>query len=120
MGFLANWGIRMMDNAETDINRIGQRLGFMPLSWRRVVMIDKSRDGLMWRIPDPSVPAASSLMRVQAIIVAENERVMVLRDGTLGEQIVLSPGLYDIRRTTELRGQIDVIWFTTREFQLRW
>ncbi len=120
MGFLANWGIRMMDNAETDINRIGQRLGFMPLSWRRVVMMDKSRDGLMWRIPDPAVSMASSLMRVQAIIVAENERVMVLRDGTLGEQIVLSPGLYDIRRTTELRGQIDVIWFTTREFQMRW
>ncbi len=120
MGFLADLGIRLLDNADTDIQRIGQRLGFMPLSWRRVVMMDKSRDGLMWRIPDPAVAAASSLMRVQAIIVAENERVMVLRDGMLGEQTVLPPGLYDIRRTTDLRGQIDVIWFTTREFQLRW
>ena len=120
MGLLANWGIRLLDNADTDIQRIGQRLGFTPISWRRIVMIDKSRDGLMWRIPDPSVPAASSLMRAQAIIVAENERVMVLRDGMLGEQIVLSPGLYDIKRVTELRGHIDVIWFTTREFQLRW
>lgn len=120
MGFLADLGIRLLDNADTDLQRIGQRLGFMPLSWRRVVMMDKSRDGLMWRIPDPAVAAASSLMRVQAIIVAENERVMVLRDGMLGEQTVLPPGLYDIRRTTELRGQIDVIWFTTREFQLRW
>lgn len=117
---LANWGIQLMDNADTDLQRIGQRLGFMPLSWRRVVMMDKSRDGLMWRIPDPSVPAANSLMRVQAIIVTEYERAMVLRDGMLGEQIILPPGLYDIRRATELRGQIEVIWFTTREFQLRW
>jgi regulator of protease activity HflC (stomatin/prohibitin superfamily) len=121
MGLLANWGIHLLDTADADIKRVGQRLGFMPLSWRQVVMTNPSRDGLMWRIPDPTVPMASTLFKVQAIMIAEYERVMVLRDGVLeGEEAILPPGLYDIRRTTSLRGQIEVIWFTTREFQLRW
>lgn len=121
MGLLADLGIRLLDNIDSDIKRIGQRLGFMPLSWRQVVMNNPSRDGLMWRIPDPAVPMASTLVNLQAILVAEYEQVMVLRDGRLeGEQVILPPGLYDVRRTATLRGHIEVIWFTTREFQLRW
>ncbi len=117
---LGQWGINLIDKADANIQAFGQRFGFMPLSWRQTVMNDKSRDGLMWRIPDPAVATASSLSRVQAIVVAEYEKVMVLRDGILGERTLLLPGLYDIRRTQDLRGQIEVIWFTTREFQLRW
>ena len=121
MGLLADWGIRLLDSADTDLRRVGQRLGFMPLSWRQVVMNDQSRDGLMWRIPDPAVPMASSLLKVQAIQVAEYEYAMVLRDGRLeGVEAILRPGIYDIQRTQALRGQIEVIWFTAGEFQLRW
>ncbi len=117
---LFEWGIRQMDKVEGNIHVVSKILGFMPLSWRQVVMNDKSRDGLMWRIPDPSVRQASSLVNVQAILVTEQEQVLVLKDGTLGERIILPPGLYDIRRTETLRGQIEVIWFTTRNIQLRW
>lgn len=123
MGLLhnfVNWGIQVMDNTETDLHRIGQRLGYMPLSWRRVVMVDKSKDGLLWRVPDPNVPMASSLSRIQAIIVSEYERAMVLKDGMLTDQIILPPGLYDISRTVQVRGQIEIIWVSTKEFQLRW
>ena len=120
MGFLANWGIRKLENAGTDLRRIGQALGFMPISWRDVVSMDKTRDGVMWRIPDPQVPRASSLLGVQAIFVMENELVMVMRDGRLDDQAILPPGLYDIRQLTALRGRIEVIWCTTGEFQLPW
>lgn len=123
MGLLhsfVNWGIRVMDNTETDVHRIGQRLGFMPLSWRQVVMQNPSKDGLLWRIPDPDVAMANSLSRIQAIIVSEYERVMVLKDGMLTERVILPPGLYDISRTVEVRGQIEIIWTTTSEFQMRW
>jgi len=121
MGFLADLGIRFLDNADSDLRRVGQRLGFMPLSWRQVVTQNPSRDGLMWRIPDPSVPMVSSLLNVQAVLVTEYERVIVLRNGILErEEAILQPGIYDIRRVGNLRGQIEVIWFTTGEFQLRW
>lgn len=120
-------GVNLIDKADASLQAIGQRLGFMPLSWRQTVMHDKSRDGLMWRIPDPAVPTASALSRVQAIVVAENEMVMLLRDGVLNgalneeRQIILPPGFYDIRRTVALRGQIEIVWFTTREFNnFRW
>jgi regulator of protease activity HflC (stomatin/prohibitin superfamily) len=117
---LVNWGIRGMDNTETDLQRIGQRLGFMPLSWQRIAMMNPSKRGLLWRVPDPDVAMASSLSRIQAIIVSEYERAMVLKDGMLIEQVVLPPGLYDISRTVQIRGQIEIIWTTTTEFQLRW
>lgn len=121
MGFLADLGIQLLDRADTDLRRVGQRLGFMPLSWRQAVMQDPSRDGLMWRIPDPTVPMASSLFNLQAILVTEYERAIVLRNGVLeGEEAILLPGIYDIRRVGALRGQIEVLWFTTREFQLLW
>lgn len=121
MGFLANLGITLLDRADTDLRQIGQRLGFMPLSWRQVIMQNPSRDGLMWRIPDPSVPMASSLFNVQAILVTEYERAIVLRNGVLeSEEAILPPGLYDIRRAGPLRGQIEVLWFVTREIELLW
>ena len=122
MGFLADWGIKRLANAEQDMRRVGQVLGFMPLSWRDVVTADPSRDGVMWRIPDPTVPRASALRGVQAIVVTHNEQVMVLRDGKLDaeNQDILEPGLYDIRQLTALRGRIEVIWFTLGEFQLPW
>lgn len=118
MGFLANWGIRKLENADKDMRNIGHKLGFMPLSWRDVVSIDKTRDGVMWRIPDPQVPQASSLLGIRAIFVMDNELVMGMQDGRLDQ--ILLPGLYDIKPVTALRGQIGVVWFTTREFQLRW
>jgi regulator of protease activity HflC (stomatin/prohibitin superfamily) len=120
MGFLANWGIQKLENAGNDLRRIGQALGFMPLCWRDVVTMNPSRNGVMWRIPDPQVPSAASLIGVRAIFVVENELVMVMRDGKLGEQIILPPGLYDIRQLTALRGRIEVLWFTTTGFQIRW
>ncbi|HLJ35503.1 MAG TPA: SPFH domain-containing protein [Ktedonobacteraceae bacterium] len=122
MGFLADWGIKRLANAEQDMRRVGQALGFMPLSWRDVVTVDPSRDGVMWRIPDPNVPRASALRGVQAIVVSHNELVIVLRDGKLDaeNQAILEPGLYDIKQLTALRGRIEVIWFTMGEFQLPW
>lgn len=121
MSFLADLGIYLLDSVDTDIRRVGQRLGFMPLSWRQAVMQNPSRDGLMWRIPDPAVPMASSLFNVQAIVVTAQERAIVLRNGVMeGEQAILAPGIYDIRRVGAVRGQIEVLWFTTREFQLLW
>lgn len=119
MGLLVNWGIRKLENAERDIQSISDKLGFKPLSWRDIVSMDKTRDGVMWRIPDPHVPPASSLFSVQAIFVMENELVMVMQDGRLDDGLLL-PGLYDIKQLTALRGQLGVVWFTTREFQLRW
>ena len=117
---LIDFGIQLMDNVEKDIHRVGQRLGFMPLSWQQIAMRDASKRGLLWRVPDTGVAMASSLSRIQAIIVSEYERAMVLKDGMLIEQSVLPPGLYDIRRTTHVRGQIEIIWTTTTEFQMRW
>jgi regulator of protease activity HflC (stomatin/prohibitin superfamily) len=122
MGFLVDFAIRKIENAGTDLRRFGQAIGFMPISWRDVVMMDSTRDGVMWRIPDPKVPSASSLLGTKAIFVAENELVIVMRDGKLDDenQAILPPGLYDIRNITALRGRIDVIWCTTGEFQLPW
>ncbi|MBV8694186.1 MAG: SPFH domain-containing protein [Chloroflexi bacterium] len=117
---LIDVGIRLMDNVDKDIRRIGQRLGFMPLSWRQVVMGNPAKDGLLWRIPDPDVAMANSLIRIQAIIVSEHERAIVLKDGRIADHEILYPGLYDIRRTMEVRGQIEIIWTTTTEFQIRW
>src|SRR5689334_22096861 len=94
---LVNLGIQVMDNTEKDIQRVGQRLGFMPLSWQRIAMTNPAKRGLLWRVPDPDIPMANSLSRLQAIIVSEYERAMVLKDGMLLEQVVLPPGLYDIR-----------------------
>ncbi|HLI05440.1 MAG TPA: SPFH domain-containing protein [Ktedonobacteraceae bacterium] len=115
-----NWGIDLIDDTEKDMRRIGQRLGFMPLTWRQVVMQYPSKDGLLWRVPDPDVAMANSLSRIQAIIVSEYERALVLKDGMLTEQVILPPGSYDIRRTMQIRGQIEIIWTTTSEFQMRW
>ncbi len=122
MGFLVDFAIRKIENAGTDLRRFGQAVGFMPISWRDVVMMDSTRDGVMWRIPDPKVSNASSLLGTKAIFVAENELVIVMRDGKLDDenQAILPPGLYDIRNITALRGRIDVIWCTTGEFQLPW
>ncbi len=119
MGFLVNWGIRKLKIADKNIQSISEELGFKPLSWRDIVSMDKTRDGVMWRIPDPHVPRASSLLGIQAIFVMDNELVMVMQDGRLDDGLLL-PGLYDIKQITALRGQIGVVWFTTREFQLRW
>ncbi len=118
--FLADRGIKIMDNTEKDLKAIGQRLGYMPLSWRQVIMNHPEKDGLLWRVPDPQVPMASSLSRIQSILVSEYERAIVLKDGMLTEQTVLPPGLYDVSRTVNVRGQIEIIWTTTSEFQLRW
>ena len=117
---LFEWGISLIDKADANLQRFGQKFGFMPLSWGQVIRQNATRKGLMWRIPDPQVPMASSLFNVQAILVTEYEMTMVLRDGALGEQVILPPGLYDIRRATQLRGQIEVIWFSTQQFQLLW
>jgi hypothetical protein len=54
---------------------------------------------------------------VQALVVTEQEQVVVLRNGVVGEQLILPAGLYDIRRAEALRGTIDVIWFATKEVQ---
>ena len=122
MGFLADFAIKRIENAGTDLRRFGQAIGFMPISWRDVVTMNPSRDGVMWRIPDPQVSTASSLLGVKAIFVAENELVIVMRDGRLDNenQAILPPGLYDLRQITALRGRIEVIWCTTGEFQLPW
>lgn len=122
MGFLADFAIKRIENAGTDLRRFGQAIGFMPISWRDVVTMNPSRDGVMWRIPDPQVSNASSLLGVKAIFVAENELVIVMRDGRLDNenQAILPPGLYDLRQITALRGRIEVIWCTTGEFQLPW
>ena len=121
MSFLADLGIQFFNNADTDLRRFGQRMGFMPLSWREVIKNNPSRDGLMWRIPDPAVPMVTSLLNVQAILVTEYEQAIVLRNGRFeGEEAVLQSGLYDIRRVGNLRGQIEVIWFTKGEIHLPW
>lgn len=117
---LFEWGISLVDKADTNLQIFGRKFGFIPLSWRQVIMQNPARKGLMWRLPDPQVPMASLLVNVQAILVTEYEMVMVLRDGALGEQIILPPGVYDIRRTRQLQGQIEVIWFSTQQFQLLW
>jgi regulator of protease activity HflC (stomatin/prohibitin superfamily) len=119
MGLL-KFGINLMENTEKNLKDIGQRLGYMPLSWRQVIMTRPEKDGLMWRVPDPDVAMASSLSRIQSILVSEYERAMVLKDGMLTEQVVLPPGLYDVSRTVQIRGQLEIIWTTTSEFQLRW
>ncbi len=126
MGLLhsfVNWGISVVDNTETDLRRIGQRLGYLPLSWRQTVMNNPAKEGLLWRIPDPQVPMASSLVRVQALLVAENEQVLMLRNGVLSRGpergVLLPPGLFDIARV-DRRDQIEVIWISMREIRLRW
>ena len=120
---LVNWGIRVMDNTDTDLRRIGQRLGYIPLSWRQVVATNPTKDGLLWRAPDPAVPMANALSHTQALLVSEHEQVMVLRNGILlkgmERGVLLPPGLYDIGRM-QMRDQVEVIWTTTRELRLRW
>lgn len=117
---LFEWGISLIDKADTNLQIFGKKFGFMPLSWGQVIRQYPNRKGLMWRVPDPQVQMASSLFNVQAILVTEYEMAMVLRDGALGEQVIMPPGLYDIHRATQLRGQIEVIWFSTQQFQLLW
>jgi len=126
MGLLhafVNWGIRLVDNTETDVRRIGQRFGIMPLSWRQVVMANPTKDGLVWRVPDPDVRMASSFASVQGVLVSENEMVMLLKNGKfeVGAErgVLLSPGLYDVSHL-RVRDQIEVIWMTSKELRLRW
>src|SRR5712692_1951873 len=120
---LISWGVRVIDNVEKDVRLIGQRLGYIPLSWRQVVMMNPAKDGILWRVPDPQVPMTSSLAHTQALLVVENEQVMVLRNGVLQggmeRGVILSPGLYDISRV-QMREQLEIIWTTTRELRLRW
>lgn len=124
MGLLhsfVDWGIQVIDNVETDVGRIAQRLGYMPLSWRQVVMQNPAKAGLLWRIPDPEVRMANTLANVQALLVTNYEQVMVFGNGVrMGrEPIPLPPGLYDLRRV-QMRDQLEIVWITSQEFQLRW
>ncbi len=125
MGLLhafVNWGIRIIDNTDTDVRRIGQRFGFTPLSWRQVVMANPTKDGIAWRVPDPDVRTASSFANTQGVLVSENEMVMLLNNGKFetGERgVLLSPGLYDVSHL-RVRDQIEVIWLTSKELRLRW
>jgi SPFH domain / Band 7 family len=122
MGLL-NWGIERIDNFEKDLRLLSKRLGYRPLSWREVVMINPSKDGLVWRVPDPDVLMASSLSHIQALLVSENEQVMLLWNGALmrgmERSALLQPGLYLFRRV-EMHDQLEIIWTTTREFPLPW
>jgi membrane protease subunit (stomatin/prohibitin family) len=126
MGLLhafVNWGIRLIDNTDTDVRRIGQRFGFMPLSWRQVVMTNPTKDGLVWRVPDPDVRMAASFMSTQGLLVSENEMVMLLKNGRLevGAErgVLLAPGLYDVSHL-RVRDQMEVIWMSAKEIRLRW
>jgi membrane protease subunit (stomatin/prohibitin family) len=126
MGLLhafVNWGIRLIDNTDTDVRRIGQRFGFMPLSWRQVVMTNPTKDGLVWRVPDPDVRMAASFMSTQGLLVSENEMVMLLKNGRLevGTErgVLLAPGLYDVSHL-RVRDQMEVIWMSAKEIRLRW
>ncbi|HTK08667.1 MAG TPA: SPFH domain-containing protein [Ktedonobacteraceae bacterium] len=126
MGLLhafVNWGIRLVDNTESDVRRIGQRLGYMPLSWQQTIQMYPTKNGILWRLPDPEVPMASSFRHTQALLVSRNEQVMLIRNGVLQGSmergVLLSPGLYDLRRL-QMREQIEVIWVTTRELRLNW
>jgi membrane protease subunit (stomatin/prohibitin family) len=125
MGLLhafVNWGIRLVDNTDTDVRRIGQRFGFTPLSWRQVIATNPTKDGIAWRVPDPDVRMANSFVNTQGLLVSENEMVMLLKNGKFetGERgVLLSPGLYDVSRL-RVRDQIEVIWLTSKEFRLRW
>jgi hypothetical protein len=126
MGLLhafVNWGIRLVDNTESDVRRIGQRLGYMPLSWQQTISMYPSKNGILWRLPDPEVPMASSFGHTQALLVSRNEQVMLLRNsivqGSMERGLLLMPGLYDLRRL-QMREQIEVIWITTRELRLNW
>lgn len=66
---------------------------------------------------------ASSFRHTQALLVSRNEQVMLIRNGILQGSmergVLLSPGLYDLRRL-QMREQIEVIWLTTRELRLNW
>jgi hypothetical protein len=125
MGLLhafVNWGIRLIDNTDTDVRRIGQRFGFTPLSWRQVVITNPTKDGIAWRVPDPDIRMASSFANAQGLLVSENEMVMLLKNGKFetGERgVLLSPGLYDVSHL-RVRDQIEVIWLTSKEIRLRW
>ena len=125
MGLLhafVNWGIRFIDNTDTDVRRIGQRFGFTPLSWRQVIATNPTKDGIAWRVPDPDVRTASSFASTQGVLVSENEMVMLLKNGKFetGERgVLLSPGLYDVSHL-RVRDQIEVIWLTSKELRLRW
>jgi|GEM_PF-1798863 SPFH domain / Band 7 family len=125
MGLLhafVNWGIRLVDNTDTDVRRIGQRFGFTPLSWRQVIATNPTKDGIAWRVPDPDVRMANSFVNTQGLLVSENEMVMLLKNGKFatGERgVLLSPGLYDVSRL-RVRDQIEVIWLTSKELRLRW
>jgi membrane protease subunit (stomatin/prohibitin family) len=120
---LINLGIRIIDNVDTDLRRLGQRLGYVPLSWRQAVMMNPAKDGILWRVPDPDIRMTSTLVFTQAILVAENEQAMVLRNGALmrdrEQRAILPPGLYDISRM-QRREQLEIIWTTTKELRLRW
>ncbi len=125
MGLLhafVNWGIRLVDNTDTDVRRIGQRFGFTPLSWRQVIATNPTKDGIAWRVPDPDVRMANSFVNTQGLLVSENEMVMLLKNGKFatGERgVLLPPGLYDVSRM-RVRDQIEVIWLTSKELRLRW
>jgi hypothetical protein len=117
---LIDWGINRISNADADLAKLGRVMGFVPISWRQVVSMRPDRDGVMWRIPDPAVQQVSILKNIMAVLVTVQEQVMVLRDGMAGEQILLPPGVYDLRKTNMLKGQIEVIWFTTQDISLPW
>src|SRR5579863_8632624 len=122
MGIIADLGLRLWKDVDNDIRRISQRFGFMPISWEDVKGRFPSRDfGLMWRIPDPAVEGASILAKEMAIIVRENEHVLILRDGRLeGQEAILPPGFYTLQRTQAVWGSIEVVWLTKGEIHFPW
>lgn len=118
MGLLVDLGLRILDNIEGDVQRIGRKAGVLTVSWADEARKNPALKGLMWRIPDTRVEMAYSWSRMQRILVTEYEQAIVLRDGRMEGDI--PPGMYDVTRTTMVRGTIEVIWFTKGEFQLRW
>lgn len=118
MGLLVDLGLRILDNIEGDVQRIGRKSGVLTVSWADEARKNPALKGLMWRIPDARVEMAYSWSKMQRILVTEYEQAIVLRDGRMEGDI--PPGMYDVTRTTMVRGTIEVIWFTKGEFQLRW
>jgi hypothetical protein len=75
--------------------------------------------GLMWKFPDPTSPKEieRDIRKVDAFVVKDYERALLLRQGAL--QCEIPPGTYKLMDEIKTAGT-EIIYFSTRQFKVEW